>query len=120
MLRTCRYLSNKCDLHVFILLKVYKVTRSVELLQQTLETNFRRFINFLGFARGFIRRRNPLTVLVQEFVERIKDFLTMNKKLKMSRYRLNYHRHQLYKMESLIAKNNEHTFLRGNNINEVR
>lgn len=50
----------------------------------------------------------------------LKDFLTMNKKLKMARYRLNYHQHQLNKMESLIAENNEHIFLRGRNINEVR
>lgn len=77
-------------------------------------------MNFLGFARGFLRRKNPLKAFVQEFVEIIKDFLTMNKKLRMSRYRLNYHRHQLHKMESLIAENNEHTFLRGRNINEVR
>lgn len=90
------------------------------MLQQTLETNYRRFMNFLGFARGFIRRKNPLKAFTQEFVEGIKDFLTMNKKLRMSQYRLNYHKHQLYKMESLIAENNEHTFLRGRNINEVR
>lgn len=77
-------------------------------------------MNFLGFARGFLRRKNPLKAFLQEFVGTIKDFLTMNKKLRMSRYRLSYHRHQLHKMESLIAENNEHTFLRGRNINEVR
>lgn len=90
------------------------------MLQETLETNFRRFMNFLGFARGFIRRQNPLKSVLQGFVETVKDFLTMNKKLRMSRYRLNYHRHQLHKMESLIAENNQHSFLRGKNINEVR
>lgn len=77
-------------------------------------------MNFFGFARGFIRRKNPIKALAQEFVDTIKDFLTMNKKLKMSQYRLNYHRHQLHKMETLIAENNEHAFLRGNKINEVR
>lgn len=77
-------------------------------------------MNFFGFARGFLRRKNPLKALVQELTDTIKDFLTMNKKLKMSQYRLNYHRHQLHKMETLIAENNEHTFLRGKNINEVR
>lgn len=90
------------------------------MLQETLETNFRRFRNFLGFAQGFFRRKNPMKALTTQFVETIKDFLTMNKKLKMSQYRLNYHRHQLHKMESLIAENNEHGFLRGKNINEVR
>lgn len=92
----------------------------IKLFQQTLETNFRRFKNFLGFARGFIIRRNPLKTFANEFVETIKGFLTINKKLKMARYRLNYHRHQLHKMESLIAESNEHSFLKGKHINEVR
>ena len=90
------------------------------MLQQTLETNFRRFKNFLGFAQGFIRRNNPIKVLSQGVVDMVKDFLTMNKKLKMSQYRLNYHKHQLHKMESLIAENNDHMFLKGKNINQIR
>ena len=35
----------------------------------------------------------------------------------MAQYRLNYHRHQLNKMESLIAESNEHTFLKAKNLN---
>ena len=96
------------------------MARSKTLLQQTLETNFRRFKNFLGFSRGFFRRKNPVKTLANQLIGSLKDFLTINKKLKMSQYRLNYHRHQLQRMESLIAENNEHTFLKGRNINEVR
>lgn len=77
-------------------------------------------MNFMGFARAFFIRKNPIKAFVNEFVELIKDFLTMNKKLKMSTYRLNYHKHQLNKMESLIAENNEHSFLKGKNLNEMR
>jgi len=90
------------------------------LLQETLQTNLHRVMNFFGFARGFIRRRNPLKAFAQEVVDIIKDFLTMNKKLKMSQYRLNYHKHQLNKMESLIAENNDHVFLKGRKINHIR
>ena len=90
------------------------------MLQQTLETNFRRLKNFLGFAKGYIRRNNLITGLKQWFVDSVKDILTINKKIKMSKYRLNYHQHQLHRMESLIASSNEHTFLRGRNINEIR
>ena len=46
--------------------------------------------------------------------------MTVKKKLKMAQYRLNYHRHQLNRMESLIAENNQHAFLRGKNLNETR
>lgn len=77
-------------------------------------------MNFLGFARGFIRRKNPFKAFAQEFAEVIKDFLTMKQKLKMSQYRLNYHKHQLHKMESLIAENSDHTFLKGKKINHIR
>lgn len=77
-------------------------------------------MNFLGFAKGFIIRRNPLRTMFENMAELVKDFLTVRKKLKMSNYRLNYHRNQLHRMESLIAENNEHTFLRGKNLNEVR
>ena len=90
------------------------------MLQQTLETNFHRFVNFLAFSKNFVRRKNPLKAMANGFSEMLKDFLTMKKKLKMSQYRLSYHRHQLQKMEMLIAENNQHSFLRGRNINEVR
>ena len=90
------------------------------MLQETLQTNLKRFMNFLGFARGFIIRKNPIKTLADSLLASLKDALTINKKLKMARYRLNYHKHQLNKMESLIANSNEHTFLRGKNINEVR
>ena len=58
--------------------------------------------------------------LQASIVEGLKDFLTMKKKLKMAQYRLNYHRHQLQKMEQLIAENNDHSFLKGKNLNETR
>lgn len=97
-----------------------KVAKGVKLLQQTLETNFRRFKNFLGFSRGFVRRSHPFKSLLNWLNETAKDILLVHKKLKMAQYRLNYHKHQLHKMESLIAENNEHTFLKGKKINQVR
>lgn len=96
------------------------MAKGTTLLQETLETNYRRFMNFLGFARGFIMRNNPIKGLLKGFSDVLKDFLTMNKKLKMAQYRLNYHKHQLQRMESLIAENNEHAFLRGKKMNQVR
>lgn len=90
------------------------------MLQQTLETNFRRFKNFLGFSRGFIRRNNPLKKFYKDLVQSVKDVLLVNKKLKLAQNRVKYQMYQLHKMEKLIAENNDHTFLKGKNINEVR
>jgi hypothetical protein len=89
-------------------------------LQDTLEMNIKRMFDFLIYSKNFIIRKSPLKSLMNSIVEGIKDFLTMKKKLKMAQYRLNYHQHQFRKMEQLIAENNQHSFLRGNNLNETR
>ena len=59
-------------------------------------------------------------MLVEGIVGSLKDMFSIRQKLKMAQYRVNYHKHQLMKMESLIAENNEHTFLKGKNLNETR
>ena len=89
-------------------------------LQDTLETNIKRILDFLIYSKNFIIRKSPLKALVNNIVEGLKDFLTMKKKLKMAQYRLSYHQHQFMKMEQLIAENNQHSFLKGNNLNETR
>lgn len=48
----------------------------------SLSSDFIKFRNFLGFARGFFLRKNPIKAFANEIVECLKDFLTMNKKLK--------------------------------------
>ncbi len=90
------------------------------MLRETLEMNIKRLVDFLIYSKNFLIRKNPLKSLSNSIVEGLKDFLTMKKKLKMAQYRLNYHRHQLHKMEQLIAENNEHNFLKGKNLNETR
>ena len=90
------------------------------MLRDTLEMNIKRLIDFLIYSKNFLIRKNPIKSMSDSFTEGIKEFLTMNKKRKMAQYRLNYHRHQFQKMEQLIAENNQHTFLKGNHLNETR
>ena len=59
-------------------------------------------------------------MLLDGIVGSLKDMFSIRQKLKMAQYRVNYHKHQLMKMESLIAENNDHTFLKGKNLNETR
>jgi len=89
-------------------------------LQQTLQLNIKRMMNFLGFARGYLIRHNPIEMIGNEFAKILKDLLTITKKKKMAQYRLNYQLHKLNQMEELIAKNNDHVFLKGQNFNEMR
>ena len=90
------------------------------MLRDTLEMNIKRLLDFLIYSKNFLIRKNPIKAMSDSFMEGIREILTINKKRKMAQYRLNYHRHQFQKMEQLIAENNQHTFLRGNNLNETR
>ena len=90
------------------------------MFQQTLELYIKRILDFLTYTRNYLIRNNPIQSMINSIVEGIKDFLTVKKKLKMAQYRLNYHRHQLNKMEQLIAENSQHSFLNGANIDQKR
>ena len=89
-------------------------------MNESIETSLRRIKNFINFSRSFFIRKNPFKMLIEGIVGNLKDMLSIRQKLKMAQYRVNYHKHQLMKMESLIAENNEHTFLKGKNLNETR
>jgi hypothetical protein len=85
-----------------------------------LQDTMKRFVNFLNFTRSFFIRKNPFKALAATLIESLKNMLTIRQKLKMAKYRVSYHKHQLHKMESLIAESNEHTFLKAKNLNELR
>ena len=87
---------------------------------EALQTDLRRFKNFLGYAKNFISKTNFVQAIFGDLIQALKEALTVKKKLKMAQYRLNYHRHQLNRMESLIAENNQQAFLKGKNLNETR
>ena len=89
-------------------------------MRAEIQDNIKRLVNFVNFARAFFIRKNPFKALAISLISSLKDLLTIRQKLKMAIYRVNYHKHQLHKMESLIAENNEHTFLKGKNLNETR
>jgi len=89
-------------------------------MREELQDNIKRLVNFLNFAQSFFIRKNPFKALIVSLLSSLKDMLTIRQKLKLAKYRVSYHQHQLHKMESLIAESNEHTFLKGKNLNETR
>ena len=89
-------------------------------MNEAIMTSIKRIRNFISFSISFFIRKNPFKMLVEGIVNALKDMFSVRQKLKMAQYRVNYHKHQLMKMESLIAENNEHTFLKGKNLNETR
>ena len=89
-------------------------------MRSELQESIKRLVNFINFAQSFFKRKNPFKALLVSLLTSLKEMLTIRQKLKMAKYRVNYHKHQLYKMENLIAESNEHTFLKGKNLNETR
>ena len=89
-------------------------------MREELQDNIKRLVNFMNFARSFFKRKNPFKELAICLISSLKDMMTIRQKLKMAKYRVSYHQHQLHKMESLIAESNEHTFLKAKNLNELR
>lgn len=89
-------------------------------MQQTIAIHYKRIMNFMGFARNFILRKNPIKAFVNDCIAMIKDVFSIKQKQKMAKYRLNYQIHRLHQMETLIAQNNEHNFLKGAKFNEMR
>ena len=96
-----------------------KCVRS-KMFRETLDLYVKRIIDFLIYTKNYIIRTNPIHSIVNSAVEGIRDLLTVKKKLKMAQYRLNYHKHQLQKMEQLIAENSQHNFLKGANLDQKR
>lgn len=90
------------------------------MFQETLELYLKRILDFLIYTRNYFIRTNPIQAMANSIVEGIKDFLTVKKKLRMAQYRLNYHKHQLNKMEQLIAENSQHNFLKGSSLDQKR
>ncbi len=90
------------------------------MFQASLTTNLQKIINFFGYLMAYLRKHNPLQIFLAEITTMLKEYLTMNRKRKMAKYRLNYQMYKLNQMEQLIAENNEHVFLRGNRINLQR
>ena len=89
-------------------------------MQQVLKANLKRLKTFLNYSKNYLRRNASFKNLQKKLVANLKDALSLNKKRKMVQYKLKYQMHQLSQMEKLIAQNNEHVFLRGNKVNEMR
>ena len=88
--------------------------------QAAIELQFRQMRNFMGFTVAFIKKNNPIKIMVEGTVNYVQELLTMNKKLTRIQNRINYERYKLKKTELILAQNSEHVFLKGRSINQTR
>ncbi len=90
------------------------------MLQQELQNQFIKLKNYLGFARHYAQNNLTPRVLLAPLISSLKDILSIMKKKKMAKYRLDYQIYKLKQMESLIAENNSHYFITGRKIDDIR
>ena len=88
--------------------------------KKTIELYIQKLKNFIQFSKSYIIRNNPIKAFSANITAQLKDFLTIDKKMKMAKYRVNYQKYKLDQMQKLIAQNNEHVFLKGRTLNETR
>lgn len=89
-------------------------------MQQIVQNYIQSLVQYLTYCYNYARRNNPLRIVRDQFVETLKNFLTVGKKKKMAQYRVNSQIYKVQKMEQMIAQSNEHLFLQGRKVNEIR
>jgi len=92
----------------------------MDFVLRAFEPYIESMMTFLKYSQGFLKRHPIGAYFLQTVVNSLKDLLTIRKKVKIAEYRVNYHKNQLKKFETLIANDNEHTFLRGTKLNQLR
>jgi len=89
-------------------------------MQQVLNNYISRLVQYLTYCWNYSRRNNPVVLIKNQFIAMLREFLTVGKKKKMAMYRVNAQKYRVQKMEQLIAQSNEHMFLQGRKVNELR
>ena len=82
-----------------------------------LELHIRQMRNF---TVAFLKKKNPLKMMIEGTTSYIQNLLTINQKLTRINNRINYERYKLKKTELILAQNSEHVFLKGRQINQTR
>ncbi len=89
-------------------------------MQEILQNYIMRLMQMVQLYINYAIRNNPFLILRDQVLGSLKNFLTVGKKKKMAQYRVNSQIYKVQKMEQLIAESNEHLFLQGRKINEIR
>ena len=89
-------------------------------MQQIIQNYFQRISQMGQMYLNYAIRNNPLLMIRDQILGSLIQFLTLGKKKKMAQYRVNSQMYKVKRMEQLIAKSNEHMFLQGRKVNELR
>ena len=88
--------------------------------QAAMELQIKQMRNFMGFTMAYLRKNNPIKIIIEGTTAYFQELFNMNKKLTRIQNRINYERYKLKKTELILAQNSEHVFLKGRAINQTR
>lgn len=89
-------------------------------MHEVISENLKRIKNFFNYTKNYFVRHDPIKAFTEGFITSVKEMLSIRKKQKLVKYRLNYQIGKLKQMEKLIAANNDHVFLKGRKFNQQR
>ncbi len=85
----------------------------------SLQLHIRRALNYIGYFPKFIKRKNPIGQLAKQILV-VKELFFVQQKLKRIQNRINYEKYKLKKTELILAQNQDHLFIKGRKINQIR
>lgn len=85
----------------------------------SLQLHIRRALNYIGYFPKFIKRKNPIGQLAKQILA-VKELFFVQQKLKRIQNRINYEKYKLKKTELILAQNQDHLFIKGRKINQIR
>lgn len=89
------------------------------IINQT-KTMLEDMLSFFRLTHYYIKKHNPVVETYMAITESIKEFLTVNQKIKIARYRVNHYRFRLQQMERLIEENNPNNKIGGKILDQLR
>ena len=75
---------------------------------------------FINRTRAYLSRVNPLENTVTLILNNLKNMVSVNKKLKIAKYRVAHLNYRLTQMERLMIENNPNNFKGGRNVDTFR
>lgn len=86
----------------------------------TIEANKKKFLNFMNFLVSYLRRNAKPKDMIAQMLNSIQELLSINKMKKKIAYRINYEKYKLKKTELILAQNQDHVFIKGRKLNQIR
>ena len=75
---------------------------------------------FVSRARAYFTRINPIENTITLFLNNLKNMVSINKKLKIAKYRVSHLNYRLTQMERMMIENNPNNFKGGRNVDTFR